>query len=76
MLDSGAEDSDTEANSFFSDEIVMLNESDVPGASLNGKHPSQLTVSQLKRWLACRGAPVNGRKPELIQRLASSVSFY
>jgi len=75
-LDSGAEDADMEASSFFSDKIVMLNESDVPGASLNGKKPSQLTVSQLKRWLACCGAPVNGRKPELIQRLASYVSSY
>ena len=64
------------ANDFFADKIVMLEESDVPGASLNGKKPSQLTVGQLKRRLACRGAPLSGRKPELIQRLASCISFY
>ena len=38
--------------------------------SLNGKNPSELNIVQLKRWLVCRGAPVNGKKPELIQRYA------
>jgi len=36
---------DMEANSFFSDKIVMLNKSDVPGASLNGKKPSQFSLN-------------------------------
>ena len=31
-----------------------LGEYDVPGASLNGKKSSQLNVTSLKRWLACR----------------------
>ena len=48
--------------------IIMLNETDIPGASLNGKAPSELNVVQLKRWLACRGAPVSGKKPELVER--------
>jgi len=48
------------------EEIVMLTESDVPGASLNGKQPHELNVPQLKRWLACCGAPVTGKKPDLV----------
>ena len=55
----------------FCDEIILLDESDIPGASLKGKNPCQLNVAQLKRWLACRGAPLSGRKPELIERLVS-----
>ena len=50
------------------DDIILLTESDIPGASLDGKDPTELNVLQLKRWLACHGAPVNGKKPELIQR--------
>ena len=51
----------------FSD-VVSLRECDIPGASLNGKKPAELNVVQLKRWLACRGAPLRGRKAELIER--------
>ena len=57
----------------FTDEIILFDELDIPGASLNGKKPCQLNVTQLKRWLACCGAPLSGRKPELIERL---VSYY
>ena len=49
-------------------DISILCEDDIPGSSLNGKNPNQLNMTQLKRWLACRGAPVSGRKPELIER--------
>jgi len=49
-------------------EILLLTESDIPGASLNGKDPRRLNLTQLKRWLSCRGAPVTGKKPELIER--------
>jgi len=49
-------------------DITLLDESDIAGASLNGKSPSELSVPQLKQWLACRGAPVSGKKPELIER--------
>ena len=48
--------------------MLMLDENDIPGASLNGREPNELTVVQLKRWLACRGAPLSGKKPELIDR--------
>lgn len=37
---------------------------------LNGKTPRELNDHQLKRWLSCHGAPVSGKKPELIARLA------
>ena len=53
---------------FLQDDILLLRESDIPGASLNGKTPAELNVVQLKRWLACRGGPTTGRKPELIER--------
>jgi len=68
------DDGDGVVTDYFTDKMVVLDEADVPGASLNGKKPCQLTVAQLKRWLACRGAPVSGRKPELIERLAICVS--
>ena len=50
------------------DEILMLTKLDIPGASFNSKDPRQLNLMQLKRWLSCRGAPVTGTKPELIER--------
>ena len=50
------------------EEIVLLTESDVPGVSLNGKQPHELNVPQLKRWLACRRAPVMYKKPDLVER--------
>ena len=52
-------------------DFELLSEQDIPGASLNGKKPGQLNVVQLKRWLACRGAPMSEKKPQLIERLAS-----
>ena len=41
-------------------------EEDVPDASLNGRKPEQLKVSELKCWLACRGAPTKARKADLV----------
>ena len=49
--------------------MERLEESDIPGASLGGQRPSALTVQRLKRWLACRGASVAGRKAELVERV-------
>ena len=34
---------------------LIITESDIDGASLNGRQPKQLTIQQLKFWLACRG---------------------
>ena len=59
---------ETDIDNDEDDAVLLLTESDIPGASLDGKDPSELNVPQLKRWLNCRGAPVNGKKPELIQR--------
>ena len=61
-----------------SDDFVVLTENDVPGSSLNGKQPHELNVLQLKRWLACRGAPVTGKKPELIEtyNIFSTIKLY
>jgi hypothetical protein len=48
---------------------VKLTEDDIPGASLGGKDPKQLTVKQLKHWLSCRGARTSGKKDELVARI-------
>ena len=50
------------------EDLLLLEESDIPGASLNGKQPCQLNVTELNRWLSCRGAPITGKKPKLIER--------
>ena len=50
------------------DDLLLITESNIPGASLYGKDPYELNVLQLRRWLACRGAPTAGIKPELIER--------
>ena len=53
---------------------LRLFEANIPGSSLgqfsNGKQrePIHLTVAELKRWLACRGARRSGNKPELVER--------
>ena len=58
-----------------SDNFLVLIESDIPGASLNGKTPQQLNVHQLKRWLACRGAPLKGKKPDKVNLFYVQYSF-
>ena len=63
-----SEISNVKDNSEDFNDIVCLTECDIPGASLNGKKPTELNVVQLKRWLACRGTPVSGKKAELIER--------
>lgn len=47
---------------------VPLCEVDIPGASLNGRNPADLTIPQLKRWLQCREAPTKGKKADLVAR--------
>lgn len=49
---------------------AQLTEEDVEGAKLGDRTPSQLTVQQLKFWLACRGVPTSKlkTKAELIVR--------
>ena len=58
----------------FSDQTILLNES---GASLNGKNLSQLNVTQLKRWLACRKAESSFKVEERLNLQNSwSASYY
>ena len=47
---------------------VPLSEMDIPGASLSGRNPANLTIPQLKRWLQCRDAPTKGKKADLVVR--------
>eukprot|EP00795_Rhopilema_esculentum_P005556 gene5556-9558_t len=49
-------------------EVVFLNKDDVPGTKLL-KKPSECSVTELKRWLECRGAKESGTKKVLIERV-------
>ena len=66
-IDQYLDDLDVEID-ILKDYLLLITESNIPGTSLNGKDPCELNVLQLRRWLACRGAPTAGRKPELIER--------
>jgi hypothetical protein len=46
----------------------ILDEKDIPGASINGRDPSTLKVPELKRWLQCRNASTRGKKGDLVAR--------
>ena len=46
-----------------------LVESDIPGASLEGRGPENLKDKELQRWLLCRGAFIKGKKADLNARL-------
>ena len=65
---SGSSEQEPSLKETDSGDILLLTEADIPGASLNNKDPSELNIVQLKRWLACRGAPLTGKKAELIER--------
>ena len=52
-----------------SDDESFLNETDVPGAALNGREVASLTIPELKRWLQCRKAPTAGKKADVVARL-------
>ncbi|XP_065894575.1 uncharacterized protein [Dysidea avara] len=71
----GSEDLDDDPDGNPDDDAILLTEADIPGASLDGKHPSELNVTELKRWLNCRSAPVSGRKPELIDRVCNYIKY-
>jgi len=45
---------------------MNLGESDILGASLNGREPEDLKVIELKRWLDCRAASMKVKKADLI----------
>ena len=65
---SGSSEQEPSLKEIESGDILLLTETDAPVASLNNKDPSELNAMQLKRWLACRGALLTGKKPELIER--------
>ena len=50
---------------------MALQEKDIPGASLCGRDPSELKIPELKRWLACRGTPLKGKKADLVARFVT-----
>ena len=55
-----------EESSEMSADISPLAKEDIPGASLRGRNPQQLTIPELKR---CRkGAKTNGNKRNLVGR--------
>ena len=56
----------------ISPEPVILVEENMPGASLDGRDPSELHVVELKRWLKCRGPNQSGRKRDFVKRLVRS----
>ena len=47
---------------------AMIDEKDIPGASLRGRDPNSLKTPELKRWLICRNASTKGKKAELVLR--------
>ena len=53
----------------------FLNELNVPGAALNGRELSSLTIPELKHWLQCRKAPTAGKKADLVARLTCVETF-
>ena len=53
--------------------MMALQEKDIPGASLRGRDPSELKIPELKRWLACRGTPLKGKKADLVARFVTYV---
>ena len=50
---------------------TFLTENDIPGASLLGRKPEELKISELKFWLKCRGDAGKGlkMKAELVKRV-------
>ena len=54
-----------------SSNAITLTENDIPGASLLGRKPEELSNSELKFWLKCRGDTGKGlkTKAELVKRV-------
>ncbi|KAK3928981.1 Ubiquitin carboxyl-terminal hydrolase 36 [Frankliniella fusca] len=49
---------------------IVLYSSEVPGALLPKNPISSNSMQALKRWLMCRGLPQNGKKEDLVERIA------
>lgn len=53
--------------------LTILTEDDsVPGSKFE-KEPEEYTVTQLKRWLKCRGLKQSGKRSELISRVSDCI---
>ena len=50
---------------------MALQKKDIPGVSLCGRDPGELKIPKLKGWLACRGAPLKGKKADLVARFVT-----
>ena len=61
------------ATAVAADSEVALTEDDIPGAALGARQPEELKVSELKRWLACRGASRTGFTAQLVQRVKEDI---
>ena len=57
--------------SITKDLAMALQEKDIPGASLCVRDSSELKIPELKQWLACRGAPLKGKKSDLVARFVT-----
>lgn len=58
-----------------SSNAITLTENDIPGASLFGRKPEELSNSELKFWLKCRGDTCKGlkTKAELVKRVCDYI---
>ena len=48
---------------------IFLRENDIPGASLPGRKPEELKISELKFWPKCRGDAGIGLKTKASAKL-------
>ena len=53
-----------------------LIELDIPGASLIGRRPQDLTIPQLKRWLQCQNASLKMEKADFCCEVSSVYGIY
>ena len=68
MADNNIEAECSDAAILNTNNEIKLCES-IPGASLKGRKPKDLTTTELIRWLKCRqGASLKGRKADLVER--------
>ena len=55
---------------------MVLTEENIPGAKLPRGNAEECTVSQLRRWLLCRGAKTSDKKAKLVKRFVCTMLFY
>ena len=55
---------------------IVLTEDEIPGAKLKLSKVEDHTVTQLKRWLCCRGLQQTGLKASLVKRYVHVSLYY